>query len=333
MKRATLIFNPRAGQLTMASKVKPVADFWRARDWRVTLRATEAPGHATELARQAAEAGEELVLAVGGDGTMGQVATGLAGSPTIMAPLPIGTSNALARELKLPRPQLLDAKAPFEASEALMAGRVQSIDLTHVQSHTEAGYALLWTGIGADGFLVQQIEPRPDWSKRLGPIGYGIQIFSLLHRLPSMHAVVQVDDQTLEEDLLLILISTARLYAGGLIELSAASRFDDGLFEVWLFRADSIASRLEPSRAPLMIRYLTEVQLKMERQDPGVTTITGKRVVIETQPKMPCQTDGECAGYSPLTCEIRPSALNLLVPPAAPSDLFFKPGIPLSELV
>lgn len=331
MKKATLIFNPRAGQLNMAAKVQPVVDFWRGRGWRVNLRPTEAPGHAIELARRAGDEGEHLVLAAGGDGTMGQVASGLAGSETIMAPLPVGTSNALARELKLPRPQLLDPNAPVEASEALMAGRVHQIDLNYIQSQTGSGFALLWTGIGADGFIVQQIEPRPTWSKRLGPIGYSIQALSVLHRLPAMRAVVQIDDQTLEEDLLLILISSTRLYAGGLIELSSGALIDDGHFEVWLFRAGEVSARVGVPRVGLMARYLTEVQLNLQNWDPGVINLVGKRVMIETRPKMPCQTDGEWAGYTPLTCEIRPRALRLLVPESAPASLFTLPGDPLVD--
>lgn len=333
MKKATLIFNPRAGQLNMTAKVQPVVDFWRSRGWRVKLRPTEAPGHAIDLARRAAAAGEHLVLAAGGDGTMGQVADGLAGSDTIMAPLPVGTSNALARELKLPRPQLLDPNAPLEASEALMAGRVQRVDLNHMQNQTASSHALLWTGIGADGFIVQQIEPRPTWSKRLGPIGYSIQALSVIHRLPAMRAVIQVDDQTLEGDLLLVLISSTRLYAGGLIELSSGALFDDGHFEVWLFRAGEVSSWLGAPRVGLMARYLTEVQFNLQDWDPGVTSLTGQRVFIETRPKMPCQSDGEWAGYTPLVCEIRPQALRLLVPPSAPAGLFTLPGIPLSELL
>lgn len=332
MKKATLIFNPRAGQLNMTAKVEPVADFWRKRGWRVKLKPTQAPGHATELARRAADDGEHLVLAAGGDGTMGQIANGLAGSDTILAPLPIGTSNALARELRLPRPQLLDPHAPLDASNALLEGRVQRIDLNHIQGQSSAGYALLWTGIGADGFLVQQIEPRPTWSKRLGPIGYSIQALSVLHRLPAMSAVVQVDDQVFEADLLLIVISTTRLYAGGLIELSSGAVFDDGMFEVFLFRAGDVSARLPPPRAGLMARYLTEVQFNLQEWDPGVVTLSGKRVMVETRPKMPCHTDGEWAGYSPLTCEIYPRALRLLVPASAPSSLFMQPGVPLAEM-
>jgi YegS/Rv2252/BmrU family lipid kinase len=333
MKRATLIFNPRAGQLNMAGKVEPVANYWRERGWRIAVRPTQAPGHATELARRAADDGDLLVLAAGGDGTMGQVANGLAGSDTILAPLPIGTSNALARELRLPRPQLLDPNAPFAASDELMAGQVQHIDLNYVQSQTGAGYALLWAGVGADGFLVQQLEPRPTWSKRLGPVGYSIQALTVLHRLPAMSAVVQVDDQTIEDDLLLIIISSCRLYAGGLIGLGSSALFDDGRFEVWLFRASEGSVRLAPPRAGLMARYLTEVQLNLQEWDPGVTNLTGRRVVIETQPRMPCQTDGEWAGYSPLSSEIHPGALRLLVPSIAPRDRFTRPGTPLSALL
>jgi YegS/Rv2252/BmrU family lipid kinase len=332
MKKATLIFNPRAGQLNMAAKVEPVADYWRGRGWRVTLQPTQAPGHATELARRAAESGEHVVLAAGGDGTMGQVANGLAGSETILAPLPIGTSNALARELRLPRPQLLEPNAPLDASEALLAGRVQRVDLNYVRSQSAEGYALLWTGVGADGFIVQQIEPRPTWSKRLGPLGYSLQALSLIHRLPAMRAIVQVDDQTIEADLLLVVISTTRLYAGGLIELSSGALFDDGTFEVSLFRAGEVSAWLEPPRAGLMARYLTEVQLNLQEWDPGVINLSGQRVSIDTQPTMPCQTDGESAGYSPLTCEVRPGALRLLAPSSAPAGLFTRPGVPLEEI-
>jgi YegS/Rv2252/BmrU family lipid kinase len=317
----------------MGAKVGPVAKFWRARGWQVTLRATEAPGHATELARQAASEGAALVLAAGGDGTVGQIANGLAGSETILAPLPIGTSNALARELRLPRPQLLDPDTLIEASEALLGGRVQWVDLNYVQNGGASSYALLWTGIGADGFLVQQLEPRPTWSKRLGPVGYSIQALAALPRLPAMSAVVQVDDQTVEDDLLLIVISNCRLYAGGLIELNAGALFDDGVYEVWLFRAGEWSSRLVTPRVGLMARYLTGVQFNLQEWDPGVVRLAGRRVIIETRPKMPCHTDGEWAGYTPLTCELRPSALRLLVPEAAPTDLFTQTGVPLGDLL
>lgn len=332
MKTATLIYNPRAGQLNTAAKVEAAAGVWRSHGWRVTMRPTQAPGHAAELAHQAAGAGAAVVLAAGGDGTLGQVADGLAGSETILAPLPVGTANALARELRLPRPNLLDPNAPLLAATALLAGRVQRVDLSYMQNRAAAGHALLWTGVGADGYLVQQLEPRPTWSKRLGPVGYSIQALSVLPRLPAMRAAIQVDNQTIEGDWLLIVISNCRLYVGGWLQLSSDALFDDGYFEVWLFRAGEVSARLMPPRVGLMARYLTGVGLNLQNWDPGVLSLVGKRVVIETDPRMPCQTDGEAAGYTPLTCELRPGALRLLVPESAPPSLFVQPGMPLQQL-
>lgn len=332
MKRATLIYNPRAGQLNAAARIEPAIACWRDQGWEVSLRPTEAHGHAVQLARQAAEEGVELVLAAGGDGTLGQVAGGLAGSETILAPLPVGTANALARELRLPRPQLLDPNAPVIASEALLAGRVQRVDLTHTRNQASSGYALLWVGIGADGYIVQRLEPRPAWSKRLGPVGYSIQALAALPQLPSMRAAVKVDNQTVEGDWLLIVISNCRLYAGGWLQLSSDAIFDDGYFEVWLFKAGEISSRLVTPRVGLMARYLTGVGLNLQNWDPGVLSLVGKRVTVETEPRMPCQTDGEAAGFTPLTCEIAPAALRLLVPDSAPTSLFVRPGTPLREL-
>ena len=329
MKHATLIYNPRAGQLNGQAKVEPAADVWRAAGWRVTLEPTRAPGHATDLARAAAEAGVDVVLAAGGDGTLGQVADGLAGSATALAPLPMGTANALARELRLPRLQLWDPSAPVEAAAALLKGRVQAVDLNYVQTRGWAGHALLWAGIGADGYLVQHLEPRPTWSKRLGPVGYSIQALTVLHRLPAMNAVIKVDNQTVEGDWLLIVISNCRLYAGGWLQLSTDAVFDDGYFEVWLFRAGEFSARLLPTRVGLMARYLTGVTLNLQSWDPGVLKLVGKRVVVETRPRMPCQRDGETAGHTPLSAEIRPRALRLLVPRAAPKELFALPGTPL----
>lgn len=85
-----------------------------------------------------------------------------------------------------------------------------------------------------------------------------------------------------------------------------------------MFSANEIAKRVGAPRAGLIARYLTELQLNMQESDPGMTCLVGKRVVIETRPSMPCQTDGEWAGYTPLTCELIPRALRLLVPLCSP---------------
>lgn len=302
-----------------------VADFWQAQGWDITIKPTEAAGHATELARQAAAAEIDMVLAAGGDGTLGEVTNGLAHSPTLMAPLPAGTANSFAKELLMPRPGVFyrQGQGLLDAVDALAAGRVQAMDLGYTPGVKGNGrYWLLWAGVGADGYLVDQVEPRPKWSKRLGTVGYMLQGLFILPTIPSFQATVTVDDQEYTGEYLLILCSNARRYVGGMVELSAEARLDDGLIEVWLLPAGSTAR---------LAQYAVQAKSGRLKANADVTKVTGSQVTIRTTPHMPCQTDGDKSGDTPLHIQVRPRALNLLVPSTAPADLFSLPGVPLAE--
>ncbi len=298
-----------------------VADFWQARGWDIVIKPTEAAGHATELAQAAAAAERHLVVAAGGDGTLGEVANGLAGSPTIMAPLPAGTANSFAKELRLPRPTLLNKHRLLAAVDALAAGRVQQMDLGYTPGAGENGrYWLLWAGVGADGYLVAQIEPRPKWSKRLGTAGYMLQGLFILPKTPVFQATICIDGQQFSGHYLLILCSNARRYVGGMVELSAEAQLDDGRFEIWLFENGS------PIR---LAQYAVQAKWGDLAAHSGVTRLSGSDVTIHTTPPMPSQTDGNKSVQTPLHIQIRPQALRLLVPNTAPPDLFQHRGVPL----
>jgi diacylglycerol kinase (ATP) len=300
-----------------------------------------------ELSRLAAQAGHDLVLAAGGDGTLGEVANGLVYTNTIMAPLPVGTANSFARELQMPLPTPWQPNRLLLASDLLLSGQVQAMDLgfTHgpdVDAKVEPGglgkvkevdqrvdqrvkgngrYWLLWTGTGADGFLVDEMEPRPKLYKKLGSVGYALQSLAIAPRYPGMQARVEVDGRSYQDSFTLVLLSNCRLYAGGRINLSPRARLDDGQFEVWLFHGQSVKDAL-----------LHAYQAWQQRHHAAnnVTKINGRCITVASEPPMPCQTDGDKAGHTPFTCELKPRALRLLVPHGAPTDLFCHPGQPLS---
>lgn len=301
-----------------------IADFWRTQDWQVEIKPTEAAGHATELAREASTAGHHMVIAAGGDGTLGEVTNGLAGSPTIMAPLPAGTANSFAKELLMPRPGLLNRHRLLDAVDALAAGRVQGMDLGYTSNGGTGNgrYWLLWAGVGADGYLVDQMEPRPKWSKRIGPAGYMLQGLFVLPRAPRFQAIITVDEQTFSGDYMLILISNARRYVGGIVDLSPNAQLDDGLFEVWLLAAGGVSRLAE---------YAVQAKWGDLAENAYVTKVNGRSIQITTEPSMPCQTDGDKSGSTPLSVQVKPRALQLLVPSTAPLDMFCEPGMPLRE--
>lgn len=297
-----------------------------ARGWQVSVRATEYAGHATTLARLAVKQGHELVFAAGGDGTLGEVANGLAGTHTIMAPLPVGTANSFAKELGMPRPGIIHGHRLLQAAESLAAGQVQAMDLgfsffagEERRGGNNGRYWLLWTGTGADGYLVHEVEPRPKWAKLMGPLGYALHALAVAPTLPDMHARVEIDGRLYEDDFILTVISNCRMYGGEVI-LSPEARVDDGLFEVWLFKGKGL---------PKTVAHITHVVRGEHLDVDDIICVRGRSVSIHTTPIFPCHTDGDAAGYTPLFCEIRPGALRLLAPDTAPPDLFSQPGTPL----
>ncbi len=311
---ATLIFNPHAGFWEWHQLVTEVARFWQQRGWQVIVQPTAYGGHATELASAAVRANHGLVFAVGGDGTLNEVANGLVNTETVLAFLPVGTANSFARELGAPRPNFLNPKWLLETSALLAAGRIQRVDMGCCDN---GRYWLLWASTGVDAFVVDQIEPRSKLFKRMGPAGYVAKALLALPAFSGIQATVTVDEQTVTDNFLLINVSNCRMFAGGELHLNSYGLLDDGLFEVWLFRGRDW---------PDVLRYTVEIGLQQHASNPNVQKIQGRRVTITTATPKPFHLDGEPIGTTPFTCEIKPGVLRLLTPNTAPADLFSKRG-------
>lgn len=122
-------------------------------DHDVTLAETTRRGHATRLAMGAAASGTDVVVVLGGDGTLNEAANGLAGTDTALAPLPGGSTNVFARQLGLP-------DDPIEATggllDSLEQGRLVPIGLGVVNGR----YFLFHVGVGFDAAVVAQVERR-----------------------------------------------------------------------------------------------------------------------------------------------------------------------------
>jgi YegS/Rv2252/BmrU family lipid kinase len=283
----------------------------------VETLATRYAGHATILASNAAAREIEMVLAIGGDGTLGEIAEGLAHTNTFMAPLPGGTGNSLAKELHLPLRKWLRPGGMLRACEALEKGRVQSMDL----GRTAMGeWWLQWTGAGMDGFIVESIEPRSRLTRRLGTLGYLSKGLPAIPRFPGMHAQVTVDGRTYSGEYMMVTISNCRRYAGGQYELNPHAVLDDGYFDIWFFRAGSTLK---------FFNYLHQVAKGKHLSSPDISCVRGKTVKIVSDPPISVHHDGDPAGTTPIHCTLEPGALMMLVPETAPEGLFQKKGQPL----
>lgn len=192
--RAVLVVNPKATGTT--ARTRDVLATALAADLKVEVAMTERRGHAIDLARNAASDGVELVVALGGDGTVNEVINGLLaagprpGTPTLGV-VPGGCANVLARSLGLPTD-------PVEATavllEAVRGGHSRPIGLGRLQQHTGAGvprYFAFCAGLGLDAATVRRVESRRRAGSRVTPWRYARAALaeyatSLDHRRPSL---------------------------------------------------------------------------------------------------------------------------------------------------
>lgn len=267
----TVIYNPTAGW-RRRRKLIDVVEAMNRRGATVTLRETTGPGDAERFAREAALDGSaEIVVAAGGDGTINEVANGLAGSDVPLGVVPTGTANVLAIEIGLPR-----------SSEALgallLTGTPRQIGAGRVNKR----FFLLWVGAGFDGCLVHAIDPA--MKRRFGKLAFVWAGIKQVLGRPGPRILVSDGQQSF--DCGWAVVANAEHYAGT-YSLSPSTRFDEvGLSTV------CVPAR---SRASLVWALLGLALGRLEKMsDVHVLksdTITMRRV--EADGADPVQVDGD----------------------------------------
>jgi diacylglycerol kinase (ATP) len=308
MTRALIIHNPTAGPREVEDELDLVVECLSECGWRVQRRTTEYAGHATELARQATLDGLEIVLVAGGDGTLCEAVNGLVGSRTALGILPTGTGNVWAKELGLPAFTLTIPNRLLVAAQLQSRAQIRTIDIGRANDH----YFLLCAGLGLDAQVARGMEPRERTTKRLGLFAYLLASVLVTAQFYGVRTKVTVDRKTIKGRSLFILISNAQLY-GGILRITPEARLDDGLLDVVIFNGVGPTYTLGH-----LVRLLGGRHL----QDPSVKSMRARRVTVECAKPWPVQLDGDPAGTTPMTFEVIPRALRVLVPATAPASLF-----------
>jgi len=241
MRHALLLYNPAAGRFPIKSFVPSVVSPLQAAGWRVELAETLSGAHATSVARQAASEDYEAVFAIGGDGTLGQVASGLVGSDTALGVLPAGTMNVYATELGLrvfEWPFGTDALA--ENARKLADAPVCRVDVGLCNEQT----FLLWAGSGLDAMTIQQLEPRQRAEKYVSVPQYAAATMWNAAVWHGMDLRVWADDRQVDGHFLLAVATNVRRYVGGLAILSPNAFIDDGQMDLWLVNGSTLADAI-----------------------------------------------------------------------------------------
>ncbi len=285
-----LIRNPGSRHALTPAMVEQIIAFGHARGWAIEAVQSERPGHATELARAAARAGIEVVIASGGDGTVNQAINGIAGTATALAVLPGGTANVWAREMHISR-------EPLQALQTAIEGEVRRVDVGRANDR----YFLLMAGVGLDGTVIERVSATS--KRRLGAASYLIAGVPAAIATHTRQVQLEIDGHRAETPLYWMVIGNTRSY-GGFRDITHRAQADDGWLDVAIMQ-----------RGGLFHLLVDGIRLLRGRHDrsPNVRYLKARGVVVETA-GLPVQVDGEPHGETPMTFEVVPRALAVIVP-------------------
>jgi len=254
------------------------------------VRVTSHSGEAETLARRAVEEGFARIVAAGGDGTVSQVANGLAGSNAILGVLPMGSVNVFAMELGLPLHNLQRCWDIIEDT---------NLRLVDMPSANEKYFVQL-AGVGLDAQVVK--ETSLAFKRSFGPLSYLISAAQIAAREPPK-LFIESEHTSVEEGSF-VLVGNGRLY-GGPFPFFKQAVMDDGLFDVVIFKR---LGYLE------IIRYLQDVVFSADIKVPEIEYFQTRQLRITSEQDVPLEVDGELAGNCPVDFRIRKRALRVLAP-------------------
>src|SRR5688572_12248682 len=291
--KTCFIFNPHSGRnLRRPWLAGAVREFIRTSSLDAELAVTEGPGHATELARAAVATGCEVVVAVGGDGTMNEVAQGLINTPTALALVPCGSGNGLALHLGLPRTTLSALQLATGAG-----GRIASVDTGTVNGRPF--FNAMGLGLDAD------VSHRFSRLTRRGLPAYARTAWAALRELRSQECTIECDGQRQTLSTFLVAVANSDQY-GNNARIAPGARVDDGALDlvairpVGLLGAAGLSARL----------FLGNVDAS-----PHVMRLRGSHFTIERAAAGLVHTDGEThAMDATVKVAVRAQSLRVLIP-------------------
>jgi len=304
-QRAVLIVNPVAGGLRSLEGVREAARWLEGQGWQVDWQATEGPGHAIVLARRAAAAGLAVAVACGGDGTIGEVADGLAHSETALAVIPGGTADVWAREVRIPRD-------PLKAARLVVEGERRRMDLGLAQGSglpPEGRHFLLMAGVGLDALVVRRVQH--DVKRRLGAAAYILHGAREVLGYRGTGVEVSMDGHRRSLRLGWMVVGNTRSY-GGLVCVTHRARADDGLLDVLIFSGHGLLK---------VVMYGLAILLRRPAWAPGARYERAAAVEV-TGATVPVQADGEYIGETPMSFRVVPGALRVVLPAGLRTPLF-----------
>jgi diacylglycerol kinase (ATP) len=303
--KAAFIVNPASANGSTGKRWPAIWERISSRGPEHSALLTARPGHATDLAAGALTAGVDTVVAVGGDGTLSEVANGFfAGTGryphAALGLLPFGTGGDFRRTLGIPMD--LDA-----AIESINARRLRSIDVGRIEMQGLDGGTLVRHFIniadaGIGGVVVERVNRTTKLFGGKASFMYA-SIATLLSYRPQ-EVEVKTEERSWSGRAQNVVVANGQ-YFGGSMHVAPAAEPDDGQFEVIVF---GDIARFEA------IRSINDIYKADHLKNPKVTGWRSSRVEVTSTERVLIDVDGEMCGTLPAVFTVLPKALSVVVP-------------------
>lgn len=290
--RLYFIVNPVAGDGKALNRFSEASDILRDKGFEIASVLTERERHAAELANKAYADGERSIIAVGGDGTVNEVASALYDKPgVVMGVLPFGTGNDFAKAINMPC-------SPAEAAKVIAEGNTQLIDMGLANSTP-------FINVGGIGFDVDVLINTEKYKGRFGGMApYLLGIFKTLLHIKRIPVTVTANGESETLRMLLCAVGNGTHFGGGMAVTPKADPAD-GKFDVCLVRETGLLRLLTLLPGFIKGKHLNKKPVRYFRAD---------EVTIDCE-RLPLQLDGEVGTeHSPVTFKLAPGALRMIVP-------------------
>lgn len=288
------IVNPAAGGGRCGRTVGPWLDRMREAGLEIEERRTTGPGDAIELARAAAEAGADAVVAVGGDGTLHEVVNGLMaaeGPRPALGILPLGTGNSFARDFGLHEPEV--------AFRALVAAARRPVDVLRVDHRDGQLFSINLVSLG---FVAEVGDLTNRRFKGLGPLGYVVATVITVARLHSPVIPVSIGGERDDRPSVFLCFCNSQ-FTGGAMQMAPSADAGDGKLDV--IRVGQMGRRR-------LLQLFPRIFQGTHVQAPEIEEGRAERVELHLSGPIPALIDGESRSLDLRSVGVVPGALELV---------------------
>ncbi len=297
MLKVKFIVNPTAGKgKSQIAKGLIEDELQNFNEHSFSFEETSCPGDATRIAKEAITEEYDIVVSVGGDGTVNEIIQGIVNSDIKLGIIPAGSGNDLARSIGIP-------KDIHSALSLILESNVRKVDV----GRANGKYFINVAGIGFDVEVLKQLESIRKYFS--GTLAYVLSVLKTLISYKFMNVILILDDQQIEREILVLAIGNGKYYGGGMM-ITPSALVDDGYFDI------CIINKLSKLR---ILKLFPTIFKGTHVNEPEVECFRAKRVKIVSE-DISVNCDGEIIGQTPICFSIADFKLNLITNKEATCD-------------